>query len=318
MHRRELVLAVALLAGAQGGCKKAARELMKKAADTVGEAASGPSAEEQALSLYTEGFNALVDRGAPCAKEYGEKVPEAGPEAGKAYRFFPHCRNSEATLPTLKATFASAAEKAPEELKPLAGDADATLAAFGALLAVSADTVKYYESEAFKDDQGAKGKELHQRNLDATAAFRAGMGKLEGRLSAIEDKRALAELSTFGADKGYAYWYRKASYDANTLLKVKPTDTQALAAAAGELSARAAEFKTFTAGKGTSLQPTFKGFADAYDRFDSAAQRLARSAKDDEKPARLEQEYGQLVQSYNTMVSLANALREVEAGGLLK
>jgi hypothetical protein len=312
------VVAVAVLAGLHGGCKKAARELMEKAADTVGEAASGPSAEEQAVSLYTEGFNLLVDRGAPCANEYGEKVPAAGPEEGKVYRFFPHCRNAEAALPTLTSTFARAGEKAPEQLRPLAGDADATLSAFGALLKVSAETVKYYESEAVKDDRGALGKQLHQRMTDATAAFRAGMGKLEGRLSALEDARALAELATYGADKGYAYWYRKATYDANALLKVKPTETQALVAAAGELSTRATEFKAFTTARGASLQPTFKGFADAYDRFDSAAQRLVRSVKADEKPARLEQEYGQLVQSYNTMVSLSNALREVEASGLLK
>jgi len=318
MRRNKLVLAVALLGGMHAGCKKVAREVMEKAADTVSEAASGPSAEDQALSLYTEGFNTLVDRGVPCANEYGEKVPETGPEAGKTYRFFPHCRNAEATLPTLKTTFANAAEKAPDALKPLAGSADATLSAFAALLAASADTVKYYESEGFKDDQGAKGKELHQRMAGATAAFREGMGKLEGGLSVIEDKRALAELASLGGDKGYAYWYRKASYDANKLLKVKPNDAAAIAAGTAELGVSAAEFKAFAAGKGAGLQPTFKGFADAYDRFDSAAQRFARSAKAEEKPARLEQEYGQLVQAYNTMVSLANALREVEANGLLK
>jgi hypothetical protein len=291
---------------------------MERAAAKVNGALSGPSAEEQSLNQYIDGFNLLVDKAVPCAREYENKVPESGPLPGKEYRFFPHCRNAENSLGKIKASFETAQKGAPNALSSIGASAKSTLESFEALLKVAAEVAKYYESAGFKADQGAQGKLLHERMLEATRGFEENMGGLQSGLAVVEDKRALDDIAKYESEKSYSYWLRKAPYDANKLLKANAGDQAAFAAALSELQSSAAPFKTFVSGKGTSLHGSFKSFADAYDRFDSKAQRYLQGAKEAGKAARLEQDYNQIVQAYNGMVTIANSLRELEAQGLLK
>ena len=302
------------------GCKKDQSATGQPAAATMGS--------------YAEGYNELTDRIKEVISSYERAFPD-GPEAAFKARIKPHLFTVpmlSRSLAKAKASFDQAKASAPESMALLGKQADALLAAAEPVAALWGEVNKYYDAETYKDDQFAKGNELHAKMTAAIRTYRTAVAALSTSLDKIEDEQAVSELKKYESEKGYSYWFRKFTMDAKKFVSAAqaidhPEQLPSLAAAWEPLAATHAELAKFVASKGPSINQSFGAYAGAAERFDTTGQKLVRAAKQatdaDEKTATdavetAQRELESLVSAYNSLVSIGNSLYKVEDVDALK
>lgn len=304
IHR--LVLVTALLLGT--ACKK-------------DNSATGEPAQE-AMGLYAKGFNGLIADPKQMITEYFDNIPEAGPEPGSKPRLFPRQNFGASKIKEAREAFAAAKSAAPASLAKLAPPADKAIVAIEKVATAFTEAQKYYDAENYKDDNFARGKQLHAQMLEATAQFQAALHELEDGLSVIEDQQAVAELAKH-TDKGYGYWFRYYNIEAKKLLHAvesasTPDERKALVAAFQPIVTANDELAKFVASKGSSVNGSFNAYVSSASSFHATAVKLMRLVKDgagDDKA--IAQETESLIRGYNSLVSMANSLYQVEGANAL-
>src|SRR5688572_19515229 len=201
----------------------------KKIAGMAGDAVKGQSNDpaksstaREAMGHYAEGFNALIGNPQEMIKRYMREFPQDGPEEGKKYNLFPEHNSAEGKIGEAKKEFAEAAKTAPESLKHLAPLATATLTDMEKVHTLYKSVYGYYEAEDFKDDKGAKDKQLHTDFVKASTSFRENIDKFETALSEIEGKQADEELKEYADKDTFGHQFRFFNRQANKLVNAKP------------------------------------------------------------------------------------------------
>jgi hypothetical protein len=299
-------------------CKSVAKRLTKEVAKEVNQAASpGSDAEQATMGRYATGFNVLIGDPKKVIDEYFDDVPVEGPKPDEKYRLFPAHTRASIELEKARQSFDEAAKSAPDDLKYIAPLATTAVADIKKTIGVFEEAHKYYQAEDFKDDEGKKGKELHQQMVAASKAAEKSLDKLSDALSEVEEREAKKELARFEADKGYSYWFRRFNFEANKALKV--TKSEGFKKAFSGIDAQYTAVKGFADGKGDALNATFKAYVGQVERFHSTAKKLSRAyAEAEPKASEIGQLRSQLVSAYNGLVSTGNSMRELEANDLLK
>ncbi len=316
-----VLLGALLLTPPMAGCNKLAKKLGEKAAQEVQEATKklddGPDAGQQTLGLYARGFNLLIDDPQECLTEYFDDVSLDGPLEGKVYRFFPAQTRGSIEITNAKKSFKQAAAGAPASLSHLEALGTAAIKNLEEACSTFAEVHKYYDAEDFKDDQGKKGKALHSRMVKLAESTQESMKKLEMALSKIEEEQSKKELAEYEKNKSYSYWFRLFSFESKKLLGVKdPKEFQKRYAAVDQAYEG---LKSFATSKGDATNAAFKSFMSQADRFHSTAKKMSRALEKKEPNAqKLDNMQNQLTNAFNTIVSIGNTLRELEANDLLK
>ena len=312
MRTSWMLVMAALLAGTPG-CKK----LAGMAGDAVQGQSNDPaksSAAREAMGHYAGGFNALISSPQEMIKRYMNEIPQEGPQDGKAYHLFPEHTSAETKIGEAKKEFAEAAKAAPESLKHLEPLATATIADIEKVAAVYKSVHGYYQAEDFKDDKGAKGKQLHADFLKASSAFREDIDKLENALNDIEGKQADEELKEYADKNTYSHQFRFFNRQANKLINTKP---EGFLAAYPAVESAYTALDAFTQSK-SPPQPTFKAYQGAAERFFADVKKLKRAVEAKEKEEQIDSIRDSMTSNYNSLVSLSNSLRQLEASNLLK
>lgn len=306
-------LALALVLSTSG-CSKLSKLLPGK------EDPAAPAVSDQDMSVmgrYAEGFNAIIGKPHECLTEYMSKIPEQGPEPGKKYQLFPRQNFAATALSTAKTQFAEAKKDASTKLQHLGPLADTVLADLDQIVATFSEAHKYYDAENFKDDAGAKGKELHQKMVNLAASYQKNMDKLESALSDVERQQTLAELKKYEKDKSYSYWFRAFNFEASQLLKAVDKDRYSKSFV--QLEEVYTSLKAFSDGKGEQVNPSFKAYMTQVERFHSIAVKASRAfAETPENAEVLSSLHDDLVGGYNSLISVSNSMQELEANDLLK
>jgi hypothetical protein len=304
-YARSVLVALALFAA----CKK----------DT---STTGAPAQE-AMGLYAKGFNALLKDPKQMIKEYFDSIPEAGPDPKARLRLFPRQNFATSAIKEARESFDKAKSAAPDSMASLAPAADQAIAAIERVATTYTAAQKYYEAENYKDDQLAKGKELHGQMIAAAKDFNTALGTLEAGLSKIEDEQATQELAKYEGDKSYSYWFRFYNMQAKKFLSAveaahTPETLAKLDAAFQPIAAATDALGKFVASKGGKVNTTFNSYADRATSFHATATKLIRLAKEPKVDgAALDRETESLISNYNTLVSMANTLYDVEAAKAL-
>jgi len=266
-----------------------------------------------AMGLYAKGFNALLADPKRMLSSYFSSVPPDGAPDPKGQP--PHFMGGgfvDNKIKEAREAFAAAKEARPESLAQLDAPAQAAIAAIDKAAAAFAQVEKYYQAETFKDDKGAKAKELHGQLVAADKAFGEAMRQLGDGLSKIEDEQAADELAKYADDKDYSYYFRWYTQQAKKFLNVvEAGDKTKLPDAAKAQAAATGELQKFVAGKGTKLNSTFKSFADYADSFQAEATKLVRDGD-------MDKGYDPVVSAYNQIITMGNSLYQVEGVGALK
>jgi tetratricopeptide (TPR) repeat protein len=309
MKRPLFIIAPCLLALAAAGCGKFSP--------------NADDAARTAVGHYVDGYNSLIDKiGGSVIKTYFRAVPESGPTEMSKNLLFPEQNFVSRDLSEAKKSFADAKAASPASLERLAGLADEFLDACQAVTDTYAEAQKYYAAENYKDDQGARGKELHQKMLQETDRYREAVAKFDAALDEIEDQQLAEELKQHEGNKNESYWFRKMLSETKRLLTTvegaeNPGELEPAFARAEQANT---EFAKFVADKGgkAKLPQVFQSFVDQTDNFFVVATRLRRECRS-EKPdgAKIDSDKEALVTAYNVVVQLGNALYEVEPYGQL-
>lgn len=342
--KNTLVCAVVVMALASfGGCKLAGKLLKGKGGGGEGAASAVVSDEaREAMGLYATGYNALLDDPKGLVKEYYDAAPLVAPEGSKGgdvdvyslpidekavaagkMRLFPRQGFARTKITEARTSFDGAKKAAPSALAGLAPLADAALAGIEKVLAVYEEAQKYCDAQDYKDDKGAKARDLHARMGAAAKAFNGALDALDAELSRVEDQQALSELAQYEAEKGYGYWFRFYNIRAKALL-----DAEKRASAGGGAAVYEAAFTAcgeayngltaFANGKGSGVNTVFKSYADMATAFDSSGKKLLRQFKEDASPEKIDPLADDLVSRYNNLVGMTNSLFKMEDAGLLK
>lgn len=287
-----------------------------------GDASTTGAGAQEAMGFYAEGFNTLIREPKEMIKTYFDAIPDAGPDDKSNPHLFPY-RNLNA-FKQARAAFDKAKAAAPKSLTDLGPAADQAVAAAERLQQAYAAAQTYYEGENYKDDQFAKGKELHTQMVAATKDYRAAIGKLETGLSKIEDAQATQELAKFADAKGYSYWFRHFNIEAKNFLNAveaveAPEQLAALEAAFQPVATAHEQLDKFVAGKAQGINTTFGSYAGQASSFHATGSkliRLTKAAKLDS--AAYDREQQALIERYNGLIDMGNALYKLEAAKMLK
>ncbi len=305
-----MLFALTFVLAALAGCKQ----------DT---STTGAPAQE-AMGLYAKGFNALIKDPKAMIKEYFDAIPQTGPDPKAKIRLFPRQNFAARAIKEARESFTQAKAAAPASMAGVASAADQAIAAIDAVEQAFAQAQKYYEAENYKDDQLAKGNELHGKMLAATKDFNAAIDKLSTGLSAIEDEQARKELAKHEGAKDYSYWFRFYNMQAKQFLAVvetidSPEGFAKLDAAFPPMTAASEALGAFVAQKGAQLNPSFNAYNNQASSFHATATKLVRMAKDPNRDgAAVGREMDMLVSNYNNLVSTGNSLYDLEAANALK
>jgi hypothetical protein len=265
-----------------------------------------------AMGLYAKGFNALLADPKRMLSGYFSSVPPDGAPDPKRPPHFMGVGFVDGKIKEAREAFDAAKEARPESLATLDAPAQAAMAAIDKAAAAFAQVEKYYQAETYKDDKGAKAKELHGELVAADKAFTEAMRQLGDGLSKIEDEQAADELAKYADDKDYSYYFRWYTQQAKKFLNVvEAGDKTKLPDAAKALATATGELQKFVAGKGTKLNSSFKSFADYADSFQAEATKLVRDGD-------LDKGYDAVVGAYNQIITMGNSLYQVEGVGALK
>ena len=290
----------------------------KKDASTTGAPA------QEAMGLYAEGFNTLIKDPKSLIRDYFQSIPDSGPDEKSKPHLFPYQNSLPNKIKDARAAFDKAKASAPKSLANLAPAADQAIAAVERLEQIYSTAQKYYDAENYKDDQFAKGKELHAQMIAVTKDFNAAIGKLENALSSIEDEQAAQELAKFADNKGYSYWFRHFNMQAKKFLGAveaaqTPEQLAKLEEAFHPISTAYDELNKFVATKSAQVNATFGSYAKQVDSFHAAGTKVVRLAKAPKlEEADFDREAQNLVARYNSIVDFGNTLYKLEAQGLLK
>jgi hypothetical protein len=311
-----MVLVVGVTGVSATGCKKIASLATNKAASAATEALGGGDAANASIGNYNKGFNLLIDDPQKMIEEYFSKIPKDGPEQGKKYTLFPRHNFAQTKIADIKKAFDEGEKAAPDDLKHLAPLAKVCTEDIEKVLETFKAAHLYYDAEDYKDDKGAKGKELHAAFVKAAETFEQNLQKFENALTVIEEKQMTEELKKYEADKSYGYWFRIYNQKANQLIKTKKKDTYL--AAFAELEQAHTGLTAFATGK-SDLNTAYKSYVNQADRYLASAKKLKRSFEEAvPKEEDLERGHEALINDYNNMISISNSLRELEANNLLK
>ena len=279
--------------------------------------ATGQPAQE-AMGLYAKGFNLLIGDPKQMISEYFDEFPD-GPQPGTKPRLFPRQNFGAAKITEARDAFAAAKKAAPESLAGLAAPADEAIAAMDKFATAFTAAQKYYEAENYKDDNFAKGKELHAQLVAAHDQYRAAINKLEDGLSVIEDQQAAVELAKHEKARGYSYMFRYYNIEAKKFLTAverarTPEERAALATAGQKIAAAEEELGKFVTAKGTKINAAFKSYAGMASTYNATATKILRLVKDNQDPSA---ELQSLVSNYNSLVTMANSLYQLEDANAL-
>jgi len=282
---------------------------------------TGESAQE-AMGEYAEGFNVLIDDPKRMVNEYFDEIPPEGPAPGSKPHLFPHDPSNE--IKKAKEAFVKAKQVAPASISHLAPLADGTIVAIEKVSSTFDAAVKYYAAENYKDDQYARGKELHAQMVAESTSFNEALAKLEAGLSTIEDVQATEELKKYAGAKSYSYWFRFHKMEAKKFVTAveeaeTPEQLAQLGTAFGPIEAAYNDLDAFAKAKGDSADHSFALYVKTASDFHATGTKLVRLAKDvkGESPE-LDRAVEELVNRYNNLVQGANSLFEVEAANGLK
>lgn len=281
--------------------------------------ATAPDNAEEltAMAHYAESFNAMTGKPQQCFDEYFKHIPETGPEPGKHYRLFPRHTLAAPGLQLASARIDEASKISAEKVGHLQPLAKAALSDLEQVIPLFADIHKYFDSESYKDDDGRKGKELHQKMVQLAQSYRGHIEQLETALSEVERQQTQAELKLHEKDKSYSYWFRAFNFEANQLLRASAKERYATAF--DKLNQAHQGLKSFAEAKQSGLNAAFKAYVAQADRFHSTAVKrsraMAETAHDEDAVANL---HGDLIDNYNNMVGVTNTLYELEGQALLK
>ena len=288
------------------------------------QSATGAEAKK-AMGLYAQGFNALLADPKRLITGYFSSLP-AGKDPDLSRK--PSLSSSSFVPSKLKEArdaFASAKDAAPTSLASLEAPAQRALTAMDKAVALYDEAYKHYEAEAYKDDGGAKAKQLHAQLTSARKELDDAMAKMGDALSSIEDVQAADELARFADDKDYGYWFRYYNQQAKLYLTQveraeAPADLAKLPAAAKTLAAASADLVKFTAGKGAKLHTSFRNYAERATTFDAEVAKLTRliAAGKTFRDRELGDTYDALISAYNGLINTGNALYQVEGVHALK
>lgn len=289
----------------------------KKDNSTTGEPA------QQSMGLYAKGFNTLIKDPKEMIKEYFGAIPQDGPDPKSKPRLFPRQNFAARGIKEAREAFDQAKAAAPPSMAKLGTAADAAIKAIGDVEQIFTEAQKYYEAENYKDDQFAKGKDLHGKMVAAAKAFNTAVGELESGLSAIEDEQARTELAKYEGAKDYSYWFRFYNIEAKKFLSAveaaeSPEQLAKLDAAFQPLSAASDGLGKFVTGKADKLNASFRAYNSQATSFHNSATKLMRLAKDPNRDDKaLGREMDMLVSSYNNLISTGNSLYDLEAANAL-
>jgi hypothetical protein len=313
MRTSWMLVATALMAMGTPGCKKVAG----LAEDAVKGQSNDPAkstAAIESMGHYATGFNALISSPQDMLKRYYQEFPQSGPEEGKKYHLFPEHNSAETKIVEAKKEFAEAAKDAPDSLKHLEPLAAAAISDIEKVAVVYKSAHGYYQAEDFKDDKGAKGKQLHADFVKAAGTFQEDLNKLEAALNEIESKQADEELKKYADKDSYSHQFRFFNRQANKLVNAKP---EAQLAAFPAVEAAYQGLDAFNQKKG-GAQPAFKAYVGAAERFFADAKKLKRAIEASEKEDALDSIRKSMTSNYNSLVSVSNSLLQLEANDLLK
>jgi hypothetical protein len=196
--------------------------------------------------------------------------------------------------------------------------ADRAIAAIDEVATEFAAAHAYYDAENYKDDQFAKGKQIHEKITVAAKQFGDAIEELEVGLNGIEDAQAVAELQSYKDASDYSYWFRFYNIEAKQFVRAvdharTPEQKAQLAAVLPALTTATADLEKFVDSKGTKLNQAFNAYLGVARSFHSLATKLVRETKSGGQAP----DSSMLIGAYNNMVELANSLYKVEdAGGL--
>ncbi len=276
---------------------------------------------QQMLSAYAKGYNEVLSSFQDVVETYSRAIPldkEPSEELGRITFF--GSGNYDMALKTIRDAFDVAASEGPEKYKHLQPLADELYGACQELATLYGDARAYYDAEDFKDDDYARGKEIHGKMRLANERFDKALRQMEAALSVEEDKRMEEELAEFDDKGSYGHQFRQAHYKAKQTLRVidsVESDIDAIDKAVEDFVAAFKDLKAFADGK-ADLHVTFKAYVDQVEGFTGAIKRFRRELKAEERdPDKLRQEHDAIISAYNTIISLRNALAELEGYGQL-
>lgn len=282
-------------------------------------------AAQTAMGHYAEGYNGLVDQiQSRIIDTYFEHIPEDGPEAMNS-RLLPFPQQDFVTnsLRKAKDSFAAGKTAAPVSMQHVPALADELLSASESVTNIFSQAQQYYSAENFKDDDGAKGRELHSQMVQQTGRFREAVDAFDEAIDIIEDEQMEASLKEYEAEKSYSYWFRKMTMDAKKLVMALKTSEEitGIDLALNQVEQTAAGLTAFVESKGgkTRINQSFQSYTDAADRFMVVVARLKRAARRDPPDMKaVGTEADNIITNYNTMISIGNALYQLEEYDQLK
>jgi len=311
-----------LVAGALAlsGCDKL-KEIAGQVTEQVKQATGG-NAEQATLGTYAKGYNALIGEIPGLLDSYQRTIPFDQEPSGEISSI--HLSRTvfvDNAMRDAKKAFEEAGSSAPEEFKKFKPMADDLLAACTEVVNVHSEAQKYYEAEDYKDDDYARGKEIHARMRTAAGKYYKAIEVMDAALSEEEDKVAVTELEQFSKDKSYSYYMRYSLFEAKKLFKVIdfPGDKKESVGAAVDAYLKVFnELKTFSDGQ-ANLNQAFASYVEQVESFVASIKRFRREWDAEQPdPGKLKSEHDSILSSYNTMVSVQNSLLDLEANGLLK
>ena len=318
------ILMAIVLVGSLAGCEKL-KELKESAEKAVEQVTNQVKQEtdpmQQMLSAYAKGYNEVLNTFQDIVENYSRVIPldkEPSAELGRI-NFF-GSGNYDMSLKTIKEAFDAAASEGPDTHKHLSPLAMELYGSCQELAAIYGDARAYYDAEDYKDDDYARGREIHGKMRLAEVRFDKALRQMEAALSVEEDKQMELELAAYEDKTSYGYQFRYTHFKAKQALRSidsPDSDFAAIDKAVNDFIAVNKELKAFSDGK-ADLHVTFKAYADQVDGFVGALKRFRRELQAEEAdPDKLRQEHDAIISAYNTIISLRNALAELEGYGQL-
>jgi hypothetical protein len=197
----------------------AAQGVAENAAGAVVEADSPDAKLSHKLNGYVSCLNSYADRAFDARERYlswvDEKTGPTGKESRIGYGVY------TMSDPAACVTEYQQANALEPKLPVLEAAATAYAAALVAMHPLLEEANTYYERENYKDDAGAKGRELHPKLLAAWAALDTANDAMRAEFSAQRGAvqlRELAELEKKGKD--LRYYIAKTMYEARVLTEL--------------------------------------------------------------------------------------------------
>lgn len=283
---------------------------------------------DQKLSTYIECYNALDQRTHASIQRYASWVKnmDAGPTGAEKVVYGLYEVPAEQNIKKCQAEFAGVAGISPS--LPLDAVAKEYLEAMDKLRIVVSEAHTYYDRENYKDDQFAKGKEIHPRLKLAMEAFMASSDKISTGIEAENDKRLEAQMRRLEKEDGrkLPFLQMATMHEAKQLIRLISKDSFAAEEAGNHLATYEKITDELLAALKTPQSDAVASsnwgrFADASEDFRKAAKERVRRVRDQVpystgeqailKPGSdwmVEGSPGKTLKAYNELVDRSNSL----------